>query len=75
MIIIYNSDMSYLFQTLTSAKDAVDTGSAASLAALPSDARYSSIDLLQGRNSAVIHHDQQIYILRLTAQNKLILTK
>jgi hemin uptake protein HemP len=75
MIIIYNGGMTYLFQTLESANHAADSGSAASLAASPSDARYSSIDLLQGRNSAVIHHDQQIYILRLTAQNKLILTK
>jgi hemin uptake protein HemP len=36
---------------------------------------YRSLDLLQGQTSALIYHDQQVYTLRLTAQNKLILTK
>lgn len=38
-------------------------------------ASYRSLDLLQGKTCALIHHDQQVYTLRLTAQNKLILTK
>lgn len=38
-------------------------------------ASYCSLDLLQGQTSALIHLDQQVYTLRLTAQNKLILTK
>ena len=32
-------------------------------------------DLFQGRREIVIHHDGQKYRLRITQQNKLILTK
>lgn len=35
----------------------------------------NSNDLLQGRNEVMIRHDGQDYRLRVTRQNKLILTK
>jgi len=36
---------------------------------------WQSRDLFQGRQEIVIHHDGQDYRLRVTQQNKLILTK
>jgi hemin uptake protein HemP len=59
----------------TPAEKTSDLAKATRLESTSAVANYRAIDLLQGQASALIHHDQQIYILRLTAQNKLILTK
>lgn len=67
--------MSDLFVTPVAVEKAFDLANATRLGPVRAVASYRSLDLLQGQTSAFIHHDQQVYTLRLTAQNKLILTK
>jgi hemin uptake protein HemP len=47
----------------------------AATASRPSLLQWISDELFQGRNEIVIRHDGQDYRLRITRQNKLILTK
>lgn len=41
----------------------------------PHPSRLSSAELLQGQNTVEIDHGGQRYLLRVTRENKLILTK
>lgn len=67
--------MSDLFAPPVAVTKVADLAKTSSYGSTKAVASYRSLDLLQGQTSALIHHDQQVYTLRLTAQNKLILTK
>lgn len=49
--------------------------SAGAPVAEPQPPRVSSTDLLRGQNTVEIDHGGQRYLLRVTRENKLILTK
>jgi hemin uptake protein HemP len=41
----------------------------------PERVTYTSADLFRGRREVYIEHDREMYCLRITSKNKLLLTK
>jgi hemin uptake protein HemP len=67
--------MTELIHKHTSNKKTVHSSNGQHTTKSPLIASYDSTDLLQGQIYALLNHNSQVYTLRLTAQNKLILTK